>query len=51
MIVERTNEGQAIAHKKDIFTEGRLFKYGEVQLAHALKLLEIYWVGQSTGIH
>lgn len=40
MIVERTQEGKAIAKQKDDFREGRPNKYTKKQLSHALKLLE-----------
>jgi len=53
MIVERTQEGKAIARQKDGFAEGRPPKYGEAQLAHALELLETHSYGEvvkMTGI-
>lgn len=40
MIVERTQEGKAIAKLKDGFTEGRPAKYTHKQVNHALKLLD-----------
>ena len=40
MIVERTQEGKAIAKQKPDFKEGRPKKYGRKQIEHALKLLE-----------
>jgi DNA invertase Pin-like site-specific DNA recombinase len=40
MIVERTQEGKAIAKQKLDFREGRPNKYSKKQLDHALKLLE-----------
>jgi DNA invertase Pin-like site-specific DNA recombinase len=40
MIVERTQEGKAIAKQKPDFKEGRPKKYGKKQIEHALKLLE-----------
>ncbi|WP_428912625.1 recombinase family protein [Niallia sp. Krafla_26] len=40
MIVERTQEGKAIAKQKEDFREGRPNKYGKQQIEHALKLLE-----------
>lgn len=40
MIVERTQEGKAIAKKKPNFREGRPKVYGKKQIEHALKLLE-----------
>lgn len=41
MIVERTQEGKAIAKTKSGFTEGRPKKYTEKQMKHALSLLTI----------
>ncbi|NME81857.1 recombinase family protein [Clostridium sp. SM-530-WT-3G] len=41
MIVERTQEGKAIAKTKEGFTEGRPKKYTEKQIKHALSLLAI----------
>lgn len=40
MIVERTQEGKAIAKQKPDFREGRPRKYGKDQIEHALQLLE-----------
>lgn len=40
MIVERTQEGKAIAKQREDFREGRPNKYSKKQLEHALKLLE-----------
>lgn len=40
MIVERTQEGKAIAKTKAGFTEGRPKKYTDSQLNHAIQLLE-----------
>ena len=40
MIVERTQEGKAIAKQKPDFKEGRPKKYGKKQIEHALQLLE-----------
>lgn len=40
MIVERTQEGKAIAKQREDFREGRPKKYGKKQLEHAMKLLE-----------
>ena len=42
MIVERTQEGKAIAKTKVGFKEGRPKKYTDEQLKHALELLERY---------
>ena len=53
MIVERTQEGKAIAKENPGFREGRPQKYKKVQLDHALSLLESYsyrQVEQMTGI-
>lgn len=40
MIVERTQEGKAIAKQRDDFREGRPKKFKKGQIEHALKLLE-----------
>lgn len=40
MIVERTQEGKAIARQREDFREGRPKKYGKKQIGHALDLLE-----------
>src|SRR3954451_6995388 len=40
MIVERTQEGKAIAKQKDDFREGRPNVYSKKQIEHALQLLE-----------
>src|SRR6476620_3225610 len=40
MIVERTQEGKAIAKQNPEFREGRPKKYGKKQIEHALKLLQ-----------
>lgn len=40
MIVERTQEGKAIARKKEGFKEGRPKKHTKEQIQHALMLLE-----------
>ncbi|MEX5519768.1 recombinase family protein [Bacillus cereus] len=40
LIVERTQEGKAIAKQKPDFKEGRPNKYSKKQIEHALKLLE-----------
>ncbi|WP_324658809.1 recombinase family protein [Bacillus velezensis] len=53
MIVERTQEGKAIAKQRDDFREGRPNKYSQKQLEHALKLLETHSykeVEETTGI-
>lgn len=53
MIVERTQEGKAIAKQRNDFREGRPKKYSSKQIDHALKLLEINSykeVGAITGI-
>ncbi|MGN7276155.1 recombinase family protein [Bacillus subtilis] len=39
MIVERTQEGKAIAKQRDDFREGRPNKYSKKQIQHALELL------------
>ncbi|MBU5679006.1 recombinase family protein [Blautia sp. MSJ-9] len=53
MIVERTQEGKAIAKQNPDFTEGRPKKYSRQQINHALELLENHsykQVCQMTGI-
>ncbi|MGG6362651.1 recombinase family protein [Peribacillus frigoritolerans] len=40
MIVERTQEGKAIARQKEDFREGRPNKFSKKQIEHALKLLD-----------
>lgn len=42
MIVERTQEGKAVARTKDGFKEGRPHKYNRKQIEHALELLKEY---------
>lgn len=53
MIVERTQEGKAIAKQKDDFREGRPKKFSKKQIEHALKLKETHsykQVEEMTGI-
>lgn len=53
MIVERTQEGKAIAKQNPDFTEGRPKKYSKQQMQHALELLGSHSykeVEQMTGI-
>jgi len=53
MIVERTQEGKAIAKQRDDFREGRPRKHSKQQVQHALKLLETHTyreVEEMTGI-
>lgn len=53
MIVERTQEGKAIANQNPDFKEGRPKKFSKVQIKHALDLLNEYsykQVEQMTGI-
>lgn len=40
MIVERTQEGKAIARQREDYREGRPPKYNKQQIAHALELLQ-----------
>lgn len=42
MIVERTQEGKAIARQNPDFREGRPKKYSRMQIKHALELLKHY---------
>ncbi|WP_241138647.1 recombinase family protein [Bacillus mycoides] len=53
LIVERTQEGKAIAKQHEDFREGRPNKYTKKQIEHALNLLESYSyneVANMTGI-
>ena len=53
MIVERTQEGKAIAKQHDDFREGRPKKFSNAQINHAISLLNEYsykQVEQMTGI-
>jgi DNA invertase Pin-like site-specific DNA recombinase len=53
MIVERTQEGKALAKQRDDFREGRPRKHTKQQVKHALKLLEAHTykeVEEMTGI-
>lgn len=53
MIVERTQEGKALARQKKGFRDGRPKKYSDAQLDHAMELLEGHSYGQviaMTGI-
>lgn len=53
MIVERTQEGKAIAKQKEDFREGRPRKFSKKQISHGLKLLESHsykQVEEMTGI-
>lgn len=53
MIVERTQEGRAIAKQNPDFREGRPKKFSKIQINHAMELLEQYsykQVEQMTGI-
>ena len=53
MIVERTQEGKAIAKTKEGYKEGRPQKYSKIQLDHAMELRKEYSikkVSEMTGI-
>ena len=53
MIVERTQEGKAMARMHDNYHEGRPRKFTKVQMDHAMKLLEAHsyrQVAEMTGI-
>lgn len=53
MIIERTQEGKAIARQREDFREGRPKKYGKKQIGHALELLDTHsykQVEEITGI-
>ena len=42
IIVERTQEGKAIARQNPEFREGRPKKYSKAQISHAIELLDTY---------
>ena len=50
MIVERTQEGKAIARKQPDYREGRPRLYGRKQIRHALELLKDHSYRQVTGM-
>lgn len=50
MIVERTQEGKAIAKLREDFREGRPNKYAQKQIQHAIKLLETHSYKQVEGM-
>ena len=53
MIVERTQEGRAIARQRDGYREGRPKKYSRAQIDHAMELLDDHsykQVVEMTGI-
>lgn len=53
MIVERTQEGRAIARQRDGYREGRPKKYNKAQIEHAMELLDDHsykQVTEMTGI-
>lgn len=53
MIVDRTQEGKAIARQRDDYREGRPKTYGKQQISHALELLQTHsykQVEELTGI-
>ena len=53
MIVERTQEGKAIAKTKEGYKEGRPQKYSKIQLDHAMELRKEYSIkkgSEMTGI-
>ena len=50
MIVERTQEGRAIARRNPNFHEGRPRKYTKKQIDHALELLETHSYSQVTEL-
>lgn len=47
MIIERTQEGKAIAKQKEGFKEGRPQKYTDKQLDNALSMLSVNWGDKS----
>lgn len=50
LIIERTQEGKAIAKQQPDFREGRPNKYTKKQMEHALKLLETHSYTQVEGL-
>ena len=53
MIVERTQEGRAVARQREGYREGRPKKFGKAQVEHAMELLNSYsykQVAEMTGI-
>lgn len=53
MIIERTQEGKAVAKQRADYREGRPKKYSKVQMEHALELLKTHSynkVAEMTGI-
>ena len=53
MIVERTQEGRAVARQREGYREGRPKKFGKAQVEHAMELLNSYsykQVAEITGI-
>lgn len=48
MIVERTQEGKAVARQKEGFRDGRPRKYSKAQMDHAMVLLKDHSYGQVT---
>ena len=50
MIVERTQEGKAIAKEKPDFREGRPRQFDDMQIDNALSLLEKYSYTQVTKL-
>lgn len=50
LIVERTQEGKAIAKMRDDFREGRPRKFGKKQIDHALELLKTHSFKEVEGM-
>lgn len=50
LIVERTQEGKALARQRDDFREGRPRKHTKKQVEHALKLLETHTYKEVEGM-
>lgn len=50
MIVERTQEGKAIAKQREDFREGRPLKFDDMQIDNALKLLQDHSYAQVTKL-
>lgn len=53
MIIQRTQEGKAVARQNPNFRDGRPKKFSKIQIEHALELLQTYsykQVAAMTGI-
>lgn len=50
MIVERTQEGKAIARQREGYRDGRPRKYGQAQMDHAMELLQDHSYAQVVSL-